>query len=102
MARNFNLHITTKLHRLMRHVCNHFLFLGCLRRGSSEANEKLNKRVKENFNNTNKHIAHIAPQLLRAESDSLQAPSTLVMNGDNNYEEADIQKNFGTESVQLV
>lgn len=62
----FNVDVTTKLHRTMRHVKDHLLHHGCIRRGSTEENEYENKKFKRGFNFTNKHLDTIAPQLLRA------------------------------------
>lgn len=38
--------VTTKLHRLMRHIVRHLILLVCLRRGSSDENEMHHEQFK--------------------------------------------------------
>lgn len=66
--------VSTKLHRLMRHVHSHLIHLGCLRRGSSEKNEMAHKDFKSLYNRTNRHIDELAPPLLRMWCDPVVAP----------------------------
>lgn len=60
----FKVDVSTELHRLMRHVHNHLIHLGCLRRGSSDENEVEHKELKCLYSGINKHIDSIAVQLL--------------------------------------
>ena len=48
----------------MRHVIDHIIHHGCIRRGSAEENEEAHNQFKELYNHTNKHVDSIAPQLL--------------------------------------
>lgn len=64
MTTLFNIDVTTKMHRLMRHADHHLIHLGCIRRCSSEQNEMVHKEVKIIYNITNKHIDDIASLLL--------------------------------------
>lgn len=65
MASLFGVDITTKLHRIMRHVRDHIIMLGCINRGSAEDNEIMHKVFKNGYSDKNKHIENIAPQLLQ-------------------------------------
>lgn len=60
----FEVDVSTKLHHLTRHVHDHLIRLGCIRRGLSEENEMAHKELKCFFNCTNKHIDLISSQLL--------------------------------------
>lgn len=60
----FNVDLTTKLHRLMRHIDSQLLKLGCLRHGSSEEKEMKHKTFKYLYNNSNQNLECIAPQFL--------------------------------------
>lgn len=42
----FNVNVTTKMHRLMRHIDQYLFFLGCIRHRSSEENEMVHKYSK--------------------------------------------------------
>lgn len=84
----------------MGHVCNQFLFLGCVWRRLLEENEMLYKLREEIYDNANKQIAHIEPRLLRAECDSWQAPVTTVIDNNDTDEKSYSQQNIVTESLQ--
>ncbi|KAI0557494.1 hypothetical protein FGB62_294g06 [Gracilaria domingensis] len=58
--------VTTKNHRTMFHISNHLFDYGCVRKGSTDANETLHKLTKAGYNATNKHLLNLAPQLLKA------------------------------------
>lgn len=66
MASTFKVDVTTKLHRIMRHVKNQLTSHGCTRRCSTEENELENKKFKPAYNKTNRHMEIIGVQLLRA------------------------------------
>lgn len=88
MAAIFNIKITTKFHRLVRHTDHYLLKTGCPRRDSSEKNERLHEFVENLDNNTKKHIAHIAPPLLRCVCSSMQALNSKKQNDvENNDDE---------------
>lgn len=46
MTELFKVNVSTKFHRFMRHVQDHIIQLGCLKRCSSEENEMLHKKFK--------------------------------------------------------
>lgn len=64
MTNNFQFNVTAKIHRSMKCVSGHLIFLGCLRRGSSEENGSVHKAFKEVYPHTNNQVEAIAPQLL--------------------------------------
>lgn len=68
----FHIDVTTKLHRLMRHVDRHLVLLGCLRRGSSEENEMAHKQFKTVYSQTNKRPDTLGQQLLKCWIDTSQ------------------------------
>lgn len=74
MSRIFNVDITAKIHRVMRHVLDELIFMGYLRRGFSAENEMKHNAFKQIYNNTNKNISTIALQLLLSTSHTLQLP----------------------------
>lgn len=69
MVQDFEVDVSTKLHRTMYHVSDHSLSIGCILRGSLEENEVKYKLYKSGYNSTNKHIDTIAVQLLRSTID---------------------------------
>lgn len=89
MVELFNIDATTKLHRLMRHVFNHIVAFGCVRRGSSEENEQLHKQYKQLYYTTNKHTETLAPQLLRPHMHSIDPPDLQSDQTSNQLSEAD-------------
>lgn len=65
-AAALRVNVNTKLHRLMRHVKDHIIDFGCLRKGSTDENEALHKTTKKAYASTNRHVLELAPQLLAA------------------------------------
>lgn len=66
MSMTFDKDVTTKLHRLMRHVKDQLSMHGCIRRSSTEENEHEHIKHKKAYRLTNKHLDSIGVQLLRA------------------------------------
>lgn len=64
MSQLFQVDISTKRHRLMRHVEHDLIHMGCLQRRSSEKNEMVHKAFKVLYNSTNKFVDSIASQIL--------------------------------------
>ncbi|KAI0558010.1 hypothetical protein FGB62_243g015 [Gracilaria domingensis] len=56
--------VNTKVHRIMRHVLDHLVDYGCIRKGSTDINETQHKITKKGYRATNKHPGHLAKQLL--------------------------------------
>lgn len=54
ISTHFNIAVTTKLHRLMRHVDRHIGLLSCLRRGSSDDIEMAHKEFKSVYDSAKK------------------------------------------------
>lgn len=78
LSQIFDIYITTKLHWLMHHVDHHLLSMGYLRHDSWEENEMLHKELKYLYNNTNKHVNSIVPQLLTIFVQKSPAPDETV------------------------
>lgn len=66
MSTTFDMDVTTKMHRVMRHVKHQLVMHGCIKRSSTEENEHQNKKHKKAYRLTNKHLDTIGVQLLRA------------------------------------
>lgn len=60
------LDVSTKLHRLMRHLHHQLIDYGCVFRASSKGNESLNKLFKVAYAHNKLHIYKIGSQLLHA------------------------------------
>lgn len=65
MNQLFQVDVTTELHGFMRHVENHLIHLDCLRRGSWEGKEVVNRQLQVQYSSTNKHLDPISPQKLK-------------------------------------
>lgn len=87
MAETFAIDVSTKFHRLMWHISNQLLFLGCVPRASSEENEMRQTPFKQAYNNTNKHISLLAPQLLLNTMSEVEKPQPLIGVVSDNREE---------------
>lgn len=66
MVEVFNVAVTTTINRKIRHVKDHLVLHGCIRRGSTEENEYEKKKFKKGFHFTNKLLEKIGLQFLRA------------------------------------
>lgn len=44
---NFKINVNTKIHRILRHISNQLVHLGCIFRGSSEENERMHKSFRD-------------------------------------------------------
>lgn len=64
LAEAFYENISTKHHRFMYHVLDHFTSFGCVRRGFTDENETLHKETKEAHKATNNHMDSIEVQLI--------------------------------------
>lgn len=96
MADLFRVDISTKFHLLMRHIGHHLLFLGCIRRGSSEENEIAYKEFKLLYKNTNNHVDTIASQLLTT-WENQSVPLDQSSDRDPDGEEVDLLDSRSTE-----
>ncbi|KAI0566558.1 hypothetical protein FGB62_7g37 [Gracilaria domingensis] len=72
--------MNTKIHRLMRHVKSHLLSFGCIRRGATDANERMHKATKKAYQSTNKHRTEITSQLLSSRSSAMQESKQIPIN----------------------
>lgn len=98
----FRVDISTKLHRLMRHVKHHIVHLGCLRRCSSEENEESYKQFKSIVENTNRHMHYLASQLLNVwvgRSQSFTDPDIDI--SDPNYDDPDTSITVHDEQISV-
>ncbi|KAI0556717.1 hypothetical protein FGB62_429g01 [Gracilaria domingensis] len=63
----------------MLHVADHLLDFGCIRKGSTDANETMNKMTKAGYSSTNEQIRRLAPRLLTARikllDEAIECPS---------------------------
>lgn len=96
--------VSTKLHRVMRHVDSHLLQHVCLRRGSSEDNEMAHKEFKSLYTATNQHLDEIGPQLLQAWTDpSIQlVNSQLTDDVDGSSSEHDDDATVNEAGVEIL
>lgn len=83
LPRFFSADITTKLHRLMRHVERHLVLLGCLRRGCSEENVIEGKAFKAVYCLTNKLIHSLGQQLFTSWTDCSLRSSGVIVDNDH-------------------
>lgn len=58
--------INTKWHRSMFHVGDYLHDFECIRKGSTDENEKLHRHTKRVYKSSNHHLTQIAPQILSA------------------------------------
>lgn len=58
-AETLDVPINTKLHRTMRHVKDHILNFGCLRKGATDSNESIHKKTKLAYRAFNHHLAEL-------------------------------------------
>lgn len=56
--------VNTKEHRLMHHVRDHLMDFGMIVFGSTSFNERMHKRYKQVYRNTNKHLHNLSSQLI--------------------------------------
>ena len=56
--------ISSKIHRLMFHVADHFFSFGCARKGFTDLNETKHKQPKKGYTTTNHQRQSLGPQLL--------------------------------------
>lgn len=66
LADTFQVDVSTKVHRPMRHVNDHMKNLGSIMRYSYEENEYMHIDFKQCYNNTNRHMSTIAQQFLQS------------------------------------
>lgn len=66
VSKALGLQINTKLHRVMRHIRDHIVSFGCIRRGYTDTNETMHKEVKTAYKCTNKRNHEIAFQLMKS------------------------------------
>lgn len=81
----FGCNVTTKIHRVMRHLDSHLKSFGLIRWGASDTNERKHKSVKKAYRRTNRQQDTLGVQLLRR--------------GYADDVDSDTNEPFGTQSI---
>lgn len=65
LSKALSVSVNTKIHRTMRHVKDHIITYGCIRRGETDNNETLHRNTKASYPATNHKLRTIGEQLVK-------------------------------------
>eukprot|EP00171_Calliarthron_tuberculosum_P022899 IDg22899t1 len=103
LSKSLVIPISAKLHRLMRHVQNHFFQFRCAKRGDSDTSETKHKETKSTIEASNHRLPQIATQILSvrtiapvvsnftisAENDKNDSTDSLSFNCDDHFTDSE-------------